>query len=102
MNEILNKIESSILIQAKQNFKKRLTLDIQTFIEFSNNLKSMVENHHEIKDILFKNNKVAIHFSGDILAKTLHDYWIKGGKIENIFIENAQLASFYGNFECVW
>jgi hypothetical protein len=102
INEILSKIESSIPAETKQNFKRRLAIDIQTFIELSNNLKSMIQNYQELKDFLFKNNENAIHFSGDILVKTLHEYWIKGGNIEDIFIENAQATSFYADFECIW
>jgi hypothetical protein len=102
MNDFLYKIENSIPIELKHRLKNKLIIDVHSFIELSNNLKQMVQNYQELKEILFKNNEHAIHFSGDILAKTLHDFWIKKGNIEEIFIENAQAASFYGNFECVW
>jgi hypothetical protein len=102
VKETLLKIEGSIPENSKQAFKKRLILDHVAFIELSNNLKSMVENYRDLKETLFKNSEDAIHFSGDILAKTLHDYWLKGEDIEDIFIENAQAASFYGRFKCIW
>ena len=102
MEDILKKIEGSIPAESKNKFKKCLIIDIKTFMEFSSGLTQMVQNYNELKEILFKNNEKAIHFSGDILAKTFHDYWIKNGSIVEIFIENAQAASFYGEFECVW
>jgi hypothetical protein len=102
MEEILFKIENSISPETKNKLKKHLIINMDTSMDFSNNLKSMVQNYSDLKEILFKNNESAIHFSGDILAKTLRDYWIKGGNIMEIFIENAQATSFYANFECVW
>jgi hypothetical protein len=102
MNEVLMKVESAVPSQVRESLRKRLNTGGPAFLELSNNLKQLVEHHQELKEILFKNNDQAIHFSGDILAKTVHDYWIKGGNINEIFIENAQAASLYGGFECLW
>jgi hypothetical protein len=102
MEEILNNIEKSIPLELKQNFKKQFNISCSSFLDLSNKLKNMVESYGELKEILFCNNDDALHYSGDILAKTLHDYWIKGGSINEIFIENAQATAFYAGFECVW
>lgn len=102
MKEVLMNVESAVPSQVRESLRKRLNTGGPAFLEFSNNLKQLVENHQELKEILFKNNEAALHFSGDILAKTFHDYWIKGGDIDNVFIENAQAASYYGQFECLW
>jgi hypothetical protein len=102
METVLYNIERSLPIDLKQNFKKQLTISCSSFIDLSSKLKNMVENYSELKETLFSNHNDAIHYSGDILAKTLHDYWIKGGCIKEIFIENAQATAFYAGFECVW
>jgi hypothetical protein len=102
METVLYNIERSLPIDLKQNFKKQLTISCSSFIDLSIKLKNMVESYGELKEILFSNSDDAIYFSGDILAKTLHDYWIKGGCIKEIFIENAQATAFYAGFECVW
>ena len=88
--------------ELKLNLSRCLNTARFDFLNFSNNLKSMVDNHNDIRDQLFLNNESALYYSGDILAKTLHDYWIKGGCIKEIFIENAQAAAFYAGFECIW
>ena len=49
--------------------------------------------------MLFKNNEDALHFSGDILAKTFYNFWIKGGDLEEHFIDIAKETSHYANFE---
>jgi hypothetical protein len=102
MDEVLMKLESAVPSQLRESLRRRLNIGGPAFIDFSNNLKQLVQNHQELKEILFKNNEAALHFSGDVLAKTFHDYWIKGGNLNEIFIENAQAASFYGEFECLW
>lgn len=102
MEDMLFNIEKSIPVEIRFNLSKSLNMPISSFFELSNKLKSMVENYSELKETLFSNHNDALHYSGDILAKTLHDYWIKGGCIKEIFIENAQATAFYAGFECVW
>ena len=102
MENILFGIEKSIPPELRLNLSKSLNIPMSSFLNLSNKLKSMVENYSELKQELFSNNNDALYYSGDILAKTLHDYWIKGGCIKEIFIENAQAAAFYAGFECVW
>jgi hypothetical protein len=102
MENILSNIEKSIPAELRSNLSKSLNMPMSSFLDLSNKLKSMVENYSELKEVLFSNHNDALHYSGDILAKTLHDYWIKGGCIKQIFIENAQATAFYAGFECVW
>jgi hypothetical protein len=102
MEDMLFSIEKSIPAEIKFNLSKSLNMSIPSFLELSNKLKNMVENYSELKQELFSNNNDVLYYSGDILAKTLHDYWIKGGSIKEIFIENAQATAFYAGFECVW
>jgi hypothetical protein len=102
MENILSNIEKSIPAELRSNLSKNLNMPMSSFLDLSNKLKSMVENYSELKQELFSNNNDVLYYSGDILAKTLHDYWIKGGSIEEIFIENAQATAFYAGFECIW
>jgi hypothetical protein len=102
MENILLGIEKSIPAELRSNLSKSLNMPMSSFLDLSNKLKSMVENYSELKQELFSNNNDVLYYSGDILAKTLHDYWIKGGSIEEIFIENAQATAFYAGFECIW
>jgi hypothetical protein len=102
MENILSNIENSMPADLRFNLSKSLNMPMSSFLDLSNKLKGMVENYSELKEVLFSNHADALHYSGDILAKTLHDYWIKGGSIKEIFIENAQATAFYAGFECVW
>jgi hypothetical protein len=102
MKEVLQKIEGSIPEKVKLDLRKRPITGSQIFFEMSKHLKEMVENNYEIRNILFKSNEDAIYFSGDILAKALSSFWIKGGEIEEHFVESAQMTSFYARFECLW
>ncbi len=102
MENILLTIEKSIPAELKNNLSKSYIVSMSSFLDLSNKLKNMVQSYNEIKEILFLNNNEALHYSGDILAKTLHEYWIKRGSIKQIFISNAQAASFYGEFKCIW
>ena len=99
MQDILNAIENSIPPEMRLNLSKRFNLSLPSFLDLSSKLKNMVENHAELKRELFSNHDDALYYSGDILAKTLHDYWVKGGCIKQIFIENAQATSFYAGFK---
>jgi hypothetical protein len=102
MKQILEKIQSAIPENVRLDLTKRIATSPQSVVEISKNLKQMAENNYEIRSILFKNNESAIYFSGDILAKTLYNFWIKGGNIEEHFIENAQMTSYSSGFECIW
>ena len=102
MENILLTIEKSIPDALKNNLSKRYIISISSFLDLSSKLKNMVQSYNEIKEILFLNNDEALYYSGDILAKTLHDYWIRGGNIQQIFIINAQATSFYAGFKCIW
>ena len=102
MENILLNIEKSIPAEIKFNLSKKYNLPLSSFLDLSNKLKSMVESYSELKEVLFSNHDDALYYSGDILAKTFYDYWIKRGCIKQTFIENAQAASFHAGFECVW
>jgi len=102
IDEVLNKIESSIPENVKFNLKRRYATAAPSIIELSNQLKQMSENNYEIRSILFKNNDDALYFSGDILAKTLYDFWIKGGSVYESFIENAKIISFINRLKPLW
>jgi hypothetical protein len=102
MKEVLQKIESAIPEKIKLDLRKKLVTGSQITFEMSKHLKEMAENNYEIRNILFKNNQDALYFSGDILAKALSSFWIKGGEVEDHFIESAQMTSFYARFECLW
>ena len=102
MKEVLQKIESAIPEKIKLDLRKKLVTGSQIAFEMSKHLKEMTENNYEIRNILFKNNQDAIHFSGDILAKTLCSFWTKGGDLEAHFIDNAQQTSYHARFECLW
>lgn len=102
MENVLLTIEKSIPVELKNTLSKSYVMSISSFLDLSGKLKNMVQSYNEIKEILFLNNDEALHYSGDILAKTLHDYWVKGGCIKQIFIENAQATAFYAGFKCVW
>jgi hypothetical protein len=102
MKEVLQKIESSIPEKVKLDLRKKLVTGSQIIFEMSKHLKEMAENNYEIRNSLFKNNQDALYFSGDILAKALSSFWIKGGEIEEHFVESAQMTSFHARFECLW
>jgi hypothetical protein len=102
MKEILERIETSIPENVKNTFRKKICTSAINVPEVSKHLKNMVESNYEIRNVLFKNNDDAIYFSGDILSKTFCEFWIKGGKIEDIFIEKAQSTSYSAQFECLW
>jgi ubiquinone biosynthesis protein COQ9 len=102
MEQILENIEKSIPENLKADLKKRIATATPILLQLSNQLKQMAINNYDVRSVLFKNSEDAIYFSGDILAKTLHDYWIKRDPIKEIFIENAQATAFYAGFECVW
>jgi len=102
MENILKNIESSIPENLKIDLKKRISTASPILLQMSSQLKQMATNNYDIRSILFKNDEDAIYFSGDILAKTLYNFWIKGGQIEDHFIENAQSTSYYSNFKCLW
>jgi hypothetical protein len=70
--------------------------------EFSNQLKQLVNNNSEIKEVLFKNNENAIHYSGDILSNTMFDYWATGRCIEEVFVERAKHTYEYANVQYEW
>ena len=102
MKEILNNIEKSVPENLKTDLKKRIVTSPQLLTEFSNQLKELSSNNYDIRYKLFNNSPDAVYFSGDILAKSLYDFWIKGGELEHHFIENAQRASYSYQFECLW
>lgn len=102
MQQILQNIENSITENLKTDLKKRIATSTPILLQLSSQLKHMATNNYDIRSILFKNDEDAIYFSGDILAKTLYNFWIKGGQIEDHFIENAQSTSYYSNFKCLW
>lgn len=99
---ILENINNSIPENVKIGLKKKITTFSTSFIEFSNNLKNLAHNNYDIRSVLFKNNEDALHFAGDILAKTLYNFWTRGGDLESHFIENAQQTSYHAGFECLW
>jgi hypothetical protein len=99
---ILENINNSIPENIKLDLTKRIVTRSTNFINFSNELKQMANNNFDIRNYLFKNDEIALYFAGDILAKTLYNFWIKGGKIEEHFIENAQITSYHAGFECLW
>lgn len=102
MKDILENIEKSIPEKLKIDLKKRIATAPPLLAEFSNQLKQMAVNNYDVRYKLFKNNNDAIHFSGDILASTLYDFWMQGGEIEYHFVENAQRTSYSSQFECIW
>ena len=102
MKEILENIEKSIPEKLKVDMKKRIATAPPFLMELSSQLKNYSINNYDIRNSLFKNNENALYFSGDILAKTLYSFWIKGGDIEQHFIENAQRISYSSQFECLW
>lgn len=102
MQQILENIEKSIPENLKADLKKRIATATPILLQLSNQLKQMASNNYDVRSVLFKNSEDAIYFSGDILAKTLYDFWIKGGKIEDHFIESAQSTSYYSGFTCLW
>jgi len=102
MNDILNKIENSIPENLKLDLKRRLNTSAPLILQLSTNLREMTNNNYEIRNILFSNNNDALYFSGDILATTLYNFWIKGGNIQDHFVERAQAASYTYGFKCLW
>jgi hypothetical protein len=102
IKHILENINNSIPENIKIDFKKRIATFPVNFIQFSNQLREMSQNNFDIKNTLFKNNEEALYFSGDILAKTFLNFWMKGGDIEAHFIDNAQKTSYHAGFECLW
>jgi hypothetical protein len=102
MKDILEKIQSAIPDNIRIDLTKSIATSAPKIVEISKNLKQMAESNYEIRSVLFKNNESAIYFSGDILAKTLHNFWIRGGEIEHHFVENAQITSYSAGFECLW
>jgi hypothetical protein len=102
MKDLLLNIDNSIPENVKIDFKRRIATCSIHFVQFSNQLKQMVYNSYDMKNILFKNNDEALHFSGDILAKTFYNFWIKGGDLEHHFINSAKETSYHAGFECLW
>jgi hypothetical protein len=102
MKEALLNIERRIPVEIKNNFLRRMTGARYNITEFSNQLKQLVNNNSEIKEVLFKNNENAIHYSGDILSNTMFDYWATGRCIEEVFVERAKHTYEYANVEYEW
>ena len=102
MKEVLLNIERRIPVEIKNNFLRRMGAMRYNVIEFSNQLKQLVNNNPEIKEILFKNNEDAIHYSGDILSNTLFDSWATGRCIEEVFVERAKHTYEYANIQYEW
>ena len=102
MLKILENINESIPENIKIDLGRRVATYPTSFIQFSNKLKQIVYNNSEIKKKLFKNNEDALYFSGDILAKTFYNFWIKGGDLEHHFINSAKETSYHAGFECLW
>lgn len=84
------------------DFKRRFATWPVSFIQFSNHLKQVANNNFDIRSELFKNNDDALYFAGDILAKTFYNFWIKGGELEDHFIDSAKQTSYYAGFEYLW
>jgi hypothetical protein len=102
MKEILDNINNSVPDNIKNDIKRRFATWSVNFIQFSNHLKQVAHNNYDIRNILFKNNEEALYFAGDILAKTLYNFWIKGGDLESHFVDNAKQTSYHAEFECLW
>jgi hypothetical protein len=102
MKEALLNIERRIPVEIKNNFLRRMTGARYNITEFSNQLKQLVNNNSEIKEVLFKNNENAIHYSGDILSNTMFDYWATGRCIEEVFVERAKHTYEYANVQYEW
>jgi hypothetical protein len=99
MKEILYSINTSIPENIKIDLKKRFATWSINFVQFSNYLKQLAQNNYDIRSVLFKNNEDALYFSGDILAKAFYNFWIKGGDLEEHFIDSAKEISYYANFD---
>ncbi len=102
MKEVLLNIERSVPAELKNNFLRNMGRARYNIIEFSDQLKKLVNNNIEIKEILFNNNEDAIHYSGDILSNTLFDYWATGRCIEEVFVGRAKHTYEYANVEYEW
>lgn len=96
---ILENINNSIPENIKLDFRKRIVTRSTNFIQFSNELRQMAYNNFDIKNTLFKNNEDVLHFSGDILAKTLYSFWINEGDIESHFTNSLHETFYHAGFE---
>jgi len=96
---ILENINNSIPENVKLDLTKRIVTRSTNFVNFSNELKQMTYNNFDIRNTLFKNNEDILHFSGDILAKTLYSFWIKDGDIENHFADSLNETFYHAGFK---
>jgi hypothetical protein len=86
--QILLKIQEAIPDQIKNDLKRTYVVKPFDFNNFSKSLTQLVLNNSEISYGLFDNQQDLLEKSGDILAKTLHKYWIVNDDIYNIYVEN--------------
>ena len=100
MIEVLHKIEQSIPVEIKADFRRSICTGWHKLSGLSNQLKQMVNNYADIKEILFKNNENALYYCGDILAKTLFIHWYTNSNIQDTFIDCANSVYEYSNTEC--
>jgi hypothetical protein len=100
MENILKNIENSIPENIKIDLRKRIATSSPVLLQLADHLKHTVVNSHDMRSLLFNNDDDAIYFSGDILSKTLYNFWIIGGKIQDHFFENLQMSSYTNRFKC--
>ena len=86
--QILLKIQEAIPDQIKNDLKRTYVVKPFDFNNFSKSLTQLVLNNSEISHGLFDNRRDLLEKSGDILAKTLHKYWITDSDIHSIYLEN--------------
>ena len=91
--DTLLKIEESIPEGLKAVLKKKLNRSHPIFADFSSELRKLVLTNEDVKNALFKDAENAIPYSGEILAATFHDFWIKNINkdfLEDCFLENMR------------
>jgi hypothetical protein len=90
LEAILLKISSSINPSVKNLLSKKQKVDDKIIYDFSRNLKDLVFQHEEIKNI-FENDENLLHFSGDVLFKTISRFlYLRNENVANIFAEEIE------------
>jgi hypothetical protein len=99
MKDLLLKIEGMFDDKTKAEISKKISRHDPVFAKISKEMRDMVITNDFLKKNLFKNRLESLYYSGDILVETIHDWWIKGGDIEDIFLLKMEEASCVYGFD---
>lgn len=99
MKDILKNIENLFDEKTKISLKKKLSLHDPVFIKISKDIRNIVMTDEFLKENLFKKKFESLYYSGDVLTATIHDFWIKGGDVEDIFLTKMEEASSVYGFD---